>query len=281
MNTIELKETLIKCKNNDFQLDEFVNLTELTTAMIREIGNVDPVLRDNLIYSSFCQMIVQGVYSHEELSTILKTCMDTEHLFFKIGEVETDSVFTRSFSSLIIGVILHVNLKKDFLTPDEIENIHTLLVKYLDQEQDIRGLVPEKGWAHSIAHVADALDELVKQPSLSTESVENVFTAILNKMTYDKSHFLYDEDERMVIPVMAMLKRGLDESVICERITELINDLKRNFSDGDQAYFVYRANAKQFLTSLFFHLDMKKQNSGIQNTIKQGMIEINQPYYQM
>lgn len=281
MNTIELKETLITCKNNDFQLDEFVNLTELTTAMIREIGNVDPVLRDNLIYSSFCQMIVQGVYSHEELSTILKTCMDTEHLFFKIGEVEADSVFTRSFSSLIIGVFLHVNLKNDFLTPDEIENIHTLLVKYLDQEQDVRGLVPEKGWAHSIAHVADALDELVKQPSLSMESVEKVFTAILNKMTYDKSHFLYDEDERMVIPVMAMLKRGLDESVICERITELINDLKQKFSDGDQAYFVYRANAKQFLTGLFFHLDMKKQNLGIQNTIKQGMIEINQPYYQM
>lgn len=60
MNTTELKEILTTYKNNDFQMDGSVNISEFTTVMLREIGNVDPVLRDELIYSSFSQMILHG-----------------------------------------------------------------------------------------------------------------------------------------------------------------------------------------------------------------------------
>ena len=41
-------------------MDGFVYSLKLITAILREIGNVDPVLRDELIYSSFSQMILRG-----------------------------------------------------------------------------------------------------------------------------------------------------------------------------------------------------------------------------
>ncbi|WP_404451389.1 DUF2785 domain-containing protein [Virgibacillus necropolis] len=281
MNTTELKETLMTYSGNDFQMDESNNISELTTAMLREIGNVDPKLRDELIYSSFCQMILQDFYSIEELKAILGTCLDDKHLLYRVGKAGDDSVFTRSFSTLIIAVILHVNLQKNFLTIDDIDEVYESLLKYLDQEQDVRGLVPEKGWAHSIAHVADALDELVKQPNLLNEKLESVFTAILNKMAFNKDHYHYDEDERMVIPVVAMLERGLSESMVCEKIAATGNDIKQNFSTGGQSYFIYRANVKQYLSSLYFHLEAKEQNVEVRTSIKQAIKEINQPYYQM
>ncbi|ASN06958.1 DUF2785 domain-containing protein [Virgibacillus necropolis] len=281
MNATELKETLMTYKNNNFQMDESISISELTTAMLREIGNVDPELRDELIYSSFSQLILEDSYSDGELKRILTTCMDTDHLFYKIGEIGKDSVFTRSFSSLIIAMILLVNLQKNFLASNDIEQISVSLLKYLDQEQDIRGLVHAKGWAHSIAHVADALDELVKQPNLSIENAENVFTAIFNKMAFNKDYFHYEEDERMANPVIAMLQRGFSESMVCEKIAELANELKQNFSTGDQAYFVYRANIKQFLRSLYFHLETIEKNVEVRNSIKQALEGINQPYYQM
>lgn len=281
MNTKELKETLLVYKNNDFKLDGSTNISELTAAMLREVGNVDPVLRDELIYSSFCQMVLQDCYSDEVLKDILETCLDEKHLFYEIDTVDEDSVFTRSFSSLIIAVILNVNLQRDFLTSDDIEKVYELLLKYLGQEQDVRGLVPEKGWAHSIAHVADALDELVKQPNLSAGDLKNVFVAILNKMAFNKGYLHYDEDERMVIAVVAMLKRGLYESMVCEKIAAIGSDVKQNFSTGEQSYFIYRANVKQFLSSLYFHLEMKGQNVEVRTSIKQALQEINQPYYQM
>lgn len=281
MNTTELKETLTTFKNNEFRMNESINITELTSAMLSEIGNVDPVLRDKLIYDSFSQMIFKDLYSDKELKEILNTCFNHEHLFYKIEEAGEDSVFTRSFSSLIIAVILNVNLQRNLLTSNDIEKVYDNLLNYLDQEQDVRGLVPEKGWAHSMAHVADALDELVKQPNLSSGYLEIIFEAILNKITGNKNHFHYDEDERMVIPVIAMLQRGLDESIVCEKITQLANDVKENFSTGDQSYFIYRVNVKQFFGSLYFHLETKNQNAVIRTSIKQALKEINGAYYQL
>lgn len=281
MNTIELKETLMAYKNNDFEMNESINISKLTTAMLREIGNVDQELRDELIYSSFSQLILEDFYSDEELKDILTVCLDKDHLFYEVGEVEEDSVFTRSFSSLIIAMILLVNLQRNFLASTDIEVVSASLLKYLDQERDVRGLVHEKGWAHSIAHVADALDELVKQPNLSIENAENIFTAIFNKMAFNKDYFHYEEDERMVNPVIAMLQRGLNESMVCEKIAELATELKQKFSTGDQTYFIFRANVKQFLRSLYFHLETIEENTEIRNSIKQALKEINQPYYQM
>jgi hypothetical protein len=43
------------------------------------------------------------------------------------------------------------------------------LIKYINLENDLRGYVPEKGSSHSIAHVADAFDELVKSPKINRE----------------------------------------------------------------------------------------------------------------
>lgn len=88
---------------------------------------------------------------------------------------------------------------------------------------------------------------------------------------------MMDEDERMVIPVIAMLQRGLNESMVCRSY----HYIKKKFPTGDQSYFIYRANLKQFLGSLYFHLDHKEQNVETQDSIKQGLSEINQPYYQM
>lgn len=69
-------------------MDGSVNISELTTAMLGEIGNVDRVLRDELIYSSFCQLILHGFYSNEELKDILNICTDNEHLFYEMGRLK-------------------------------------------------------------------------------------------------------------------------------------------------------------------------------------------------
>lgn len=281
MKTLELKDTLMTYKDNEYKLDDSIDLSELTQSMMREIGNLDSVLRDELIYSSFSQMILQGLYSDEELENIFNRCLDHEHLFYEIGKTGDDSVFTRSFSSLIIAVILHVNLQKNFLSSADIELVSQLLLKYLDAELDTRGLVPGKGWAHSIAHVADALDELVKQPKLLPEKLNEIYNAIQNKITVNIECFTFDEDERLTIPVVTMLQQGLSEKFVCEKIVAIGLEVKKNSSAGDQSYFVYRANVKRFFSSLYFHLTAKEQNINVRKSIKQAIMEINQSFYQL
>ncbi|WP_085524676.1 DUF2785 domain-containing protein [Tuberibacillus sp. Marseille-P3662] len=279
MNMLELKEFLHTIKSNNFHIDASFNKSELTSALLNHLGVSDPVLRDDLIYTCFSHMITNNFYTTEELSHILDTCLDNNHLFYGIGKTDHDSAFTRSFSSLIIAAVLNVNVQENFLTYNHVKRVSELLLKYLYMEQDVRGLVNEQGWAHSIAHVADALDELIKQPSLSISDYKNIFSAITSKMCFNQDYFHFEEDERMVIPIVEMLRRGLDEHIVNSRINEITTDLNRNLFVDDPQLFICRSNFKQFLRSLFFHLQFKNQNLELKREMEQALNQMSQLYY--
>jgi len=59
---------------------------------------------------------------------------------------------------------------------------------------------------------------------------------------------LYEEDERMALPVATLLQNGLQEEVVCDTIKQIAQDLNDKFTD-DVKLFNYRTNMKQFLRS--------------------------------
>jgi hypothetical protein len=279
MNEKELKLILTQFKENNFQRLETIDVGTLTNAILHHIGSTDPVLRDHLIYPSLTNLIINNHYPRPELNRIMKVCLDETHLFYKINEADEDAVFTRAFSSLIIAVLLHVNRQSSFLTDDEIDDIAVKLMEYVNKEVDVRGFVEEKGWAHSIAHIADALDELVNQPEISTARLEEIAQAIIMKMDFEKEHYLFEEDERMVTTMVSLLQKDMNQHYIKEKISEVTSELKQNFIDGNKRHFIRRANFKQFLRSLFLHLEVINKHEELRTYLRQELISINQPYY--
>ena len=152
-------------------------------------------------------------------------------------------------------------------------------MEYVEKENDVRGYVEEKGWAHSIAHIADALDELVKQPDLSEKRLEEIANTIMDKMYFNKGYFLFEEDERMVTAMISLLQRGIDTQFILNKIDDLTNELKENFSRLIESYFMQRTNFKQFLRSLLLHLEVIDKHEELGVHLKQALKSINQPYY--
>ena len=76
-------------------------IQHLITFMIENIGNTDPFIRDTLIYSGFCELILNEKVTIEQVTHILQTCIDDEHLYLNIHLSEqSDAVFVRSFSAL-------------------------------------------------------------------------------------------------------------------------------------------------------------------------------------
>ncbi|WP_026908728.1 DUF2785 domain-containing protein [Paucisalibacillus globulus] len=279
MNEKELKIILTQFKENNFQSLGTIDVGTLTTSMLHHIGSTDPELRDHLIYPSLTNLIINNHYPRPELNRIMKVCLDEKHLFYKINEADEDAVFTRAFSSLIIAVLLHVNRQNSFLAEEEIDEISVKLMEYVDKEYDVRGFVEEKGWAHSIAHVADTLDELVNQPELSNARLEEIAQTIIKKMYFDKDYFLFEEDERMVTTMVSLLQRGVDQQIVREKINEITSELKQNFIDGNKGHFMQRTNFKQFLRSLLLHLEVINKHEELRTHLKQTLISINQPYY--
>ncbi len=101
-----LKDQLYEIADNDFALPEQAKAMPRALEMLPHLGSPDAELRDDLIYSTLATWILADKFEDDELKTLLKQLLTDEHIFFKLGETDTDSVFMRSFSMLIIPLIL-------------------------------------------------------------------------------------------------------------------------------------------------------------------------------
>lgn len=281
MKANELKSILSQYKESNFQNLSSVPVPIITEAMLEHIGNTDPILRDSLIYPCFTNLIINGHYPRPELNRIVTVCLDEEHLFYRITQDDEDAVFTRSFSSLIIAVLLFVNVKETFISDEALDVVASKIIDYVKKEEDVRGFVEGKGWAHSIAHIADTLDELVKQPQLKESRLEEIVLLILEKMNFDKDYFLFEEDERMVVPIISLLQKGIDPSFLYGQIDNIVIELQQNYSQNNTKPFIQRTNLKQFLRSLLLHLEVLNKQEKLCEHLRSALKSINQPYYNL
>lgn len=270
----ELKNVLKEIQNGQKNWDE-ENKVKIVKSMIKHIGSIDSELRDQLIYGSFYQLIIEkNIIEHVMLVEILDLSLG-DLLFKEIGENGTDTVFTRSFTSLLIALILYRDNKDNFLSKSMVYKIKNRLIDYINLENDLRGYVSIKGWAHSIAHVADAFDELVKSPKVNQEFYIVILKTLWNKIFVSTSVYIHDEEERIIIPILEMLNRGLDQKeiqILVQNVPiELKNQKKR--IEEEQYWFLY-SNCKTFLKS--FYIKVKSNNNLIllRNSLEKCLSEI-------
>jgi hypothetical protein len=253
-----LKDQLYEIADNEFALPEQAKAMPRALEMLPHLGSPDAELRDDLIYSTLATWILADKFEEDDLKALLRQLLTAEHLFYKLGEADTDSVFMRSFSMLIIPLILSWHRQRPFLMPYELREVKVKLLDYLEKEQDLRGFVLDedeagepKGWAHAIAHTADALDDLVRCKEMGSEELVEILTAIRQKAAESKLVFVHLEDERLVTPVIAVLGRKVltppDVQSWLAGFVPLAQQ-KEPFPD------CYRQaqNVKNFLRSLYF-----------------------------
>ncbi|TFB22807.1 DUF2785 domain-containing protein [Filobacillus milosensis] len=239
---------------------------ELTESMLNHIGSTDPELRDGLIYPQFVTFILENKYSKKEIENILDRCLNN---------LKSDNVYERSFSVLVIAVILHQHQ----FNSQKLSTITTCLTLYITQETNIVGQVEDEGWVHSIAHGADAISEIAKQPHLTNNDLEKLFHVLNEKMHYDQGVFTADEDERVAVAVNTMLVNGLNNEVFIKAIQQVKTDLVNQMATGNQLYFNSRMNYKAFLRSLYFIKKEKDDHQELNQFIERTIIEISQIYY--
>lgn len=249
----DLKSMLTDIKDGTVRLQE-LDEGRVIQSMLHHIGSTDAELRDQLIYTLFYRFIIEDEHLTNEQLTNLSNTTLKYHLFHGIGETSSDTVFTRAFSTLLIALILYQDRQQGFLSETNLEMLKRKLLAYLDCEIDTRGYVPTKGWAHAIAHVADAFDELVLHPHLDETEFVEILEALWDKVMFP-TVYLHDEDERLLNPIFALLERGMDE----HEIIVLLDGLPAQLSAQKQQlepehYWHVVHNMKTFLKSFFVKL---------------------------
>ncbi|NMH74666.1 DUF2785 domain-containing protein [Bacillus sp. RO2] len=250
-----LKHELLTIEEKKILEDETFRDT-LIDSMMKHIGSTDPILRDNLIYSNFAKFINSGFIPQSKVHNMLEICLDERHLFYKIGEERTDSVFTRSFSSLVVALIL-ANDDGRYIDSIRLLEIKTVILEYLDKEMDTRGFVKNKGWAHSIAHGADMLSALVSHAhfeiNLLTDVLKAIKTCLLKEVVYQD-----EEDERLIFAIVALLEQGMETQVLISWIKDLSYILKKEYINHGQTkpFYQNKMNVTIFLKSLYFRMKL-------------------------
>jgi len=274
---VELKTKLKQFASDKGMLPSPGEMEALIQAMLAYIGAVDSELRDDLIYPTLAGWIMRGeVLSSEQCRGIFNIMQDEKHLLLGLGEKDTDTVFTRTFSALQLPPLLIRHRQTPYLDSSQVMRAKENLLRYIREENDRRGYVEGKGWAHGIAHSADALDDLVQCSELSIDDLREILATLVPVIAYIEFTYGFGEDERLVTPVIAILRRGLIPmgemkdwlAVLVSRVTEQEAITRR---------VVARANVKNFLQSLFFRTRWATESPELQQAIDDLLNEMN-PY---
>ncbi len=202
------KEFWFSLSRKDFQIPEGYTHSNLTEILFSYLASTDPDLRDEIAYTVYANWLKREMYSREELKSHVEKLLS--NLDKGIGETGSDTVFLRTFSILLLAEIVHNDNKKAILEEEQVKRILEKGLWYLEAEQDPRGYVTIKGWAHALAHTADLLLVLALNRNIDGADLSKILSAISTKMVHSTAHvYIHGEDERLASAILEILRRDL------------------------------------------------------------------------
>jgi hypothetical protein len=243
-------------RDHNYAVPEGFDITDLTLDLLDYLGSPDPDLRDDIAYYTLAYWVARGHYTPDQLRGLAMQLV--ANLSVGLGEQETDSVFRRSFSALMLGEIVRRDNKTPFLSPNEVGNLLRWSLEYLADERDLRGYSPEHGWIHAAAHTADLLRMLAQSRFVTANDLETILMALADKITRPTSTiYVHDEDERLVEAVFAVLGRNLLTRPFLaswlERLVAVMGLAPKDAPFDPETHAAYQ-NTKHFLRSLYIRL---------------------------
>ncbi|MBC1431428.1 DUF2785 domain-containing protein [Listeria welshimeri] len=244
-----------KLKQNEYKLPKDLKTSDkIIDIMLSNLSSTDSILRDTIAYHIFSEWLVikDNLTIHQKMR-IYNYSVNKKNLLFKIDKIDSDAVFQRSFLALIIALLLENNKIHAFLNDKEIEKIFILLNELLKKEQNMLSFVEGEGWSHCIAHTADALDELIYQPTIKNSDVKIIMNSISDFYKTNTVILTGEEDERLsniIITALFMKKISYEEVTnwlitLAESIPNLLPEIPL-------------INIKQFTQTLLIKLSVLK-----------------------
>lgn len=218
-------------------------------------AETDPILRDKCGYEILAAWVYRdNLLRGEELEALRQKLVPG--MIFKIGESDSDSIFRRSFSALYMSILAAEDLRKPFLSDTAFKDTLNTALRCYASERDLRGYVPEKGWAHATAHVADLLKFLGRNRQLSVDDQKRIVAGVSQRCRTASSVFGWGEDSRIAAALLSVVSRkDFEDSAFDEWFETLVTENKALWKAptiSTQAYVSVRTQ-----TNVLAHLAAK------------------------
>ncbi len=223
-------------------------LDQLALALLDNYSSTDPALRDSLSYTLLERLMSEERVSANTVIEVAHKSIDAEHLFWRIGEKETDSVFMRAFSILTVPIVLQYYEKHPPIPEPLWDSLLEATLRYATLEDDWRGYVLHKGWAHAAAHLADALGSLGSKDCLDGRTVKAVLTALHDVATVPVA-LGHTEDDRLAYGAFTLIE---SQRLSAESVMAWLDSFPWIPAGNVGMETIRGANANHFLRSLYF-----------------------------
>lgn len=239
-------------KANGLRVPEDRPLADLTTELTAMLGDPDPSVRDGIAYPTLAAWIADGVY--DELLEGLGDGM-AAGLAVGLGEEGTDTVFRRSFSVLVLAECIERDNTEHLVSANTMVSWGDRIASWFVRERDLRGWVPGHGWAHAMAHGADAIATLAASEAMGRLELTVLLDVIADRLLLPTGHFLvHGETDRLARATMRVLRRDLVALEVLEPWLVRLGQSARAHGLGDTDPYLVTGNVQSFLRSLHLQL---------------------------
>lgn len=229
------------------------SLPELTAELTVMLGDPDPETRDGLAYPTLTTWINRGVY--DDLLPGLGDGM-AAGLGVGLGERGSDTVFRRSFSARVLGSCLDRDNRRPLVPGFKVLEWGDRVMAWLLRERDVRSYVPGKGWAHTVAHGADALGTLAESPHVASPELSVILDVVAERLLMPVDQvFGSGEHDRLAAAAIRVVRRNvLSIDALEPWVARLADAAGAMSSPEDRDPFLVGGNAQGFLRALHLQL---------------------------
>jgi len=234
-------------------------LNDLTAELVSMLGSLDSVERHCIAYPVLATWLSQGVYDD-----LLVTFGDgvATGLNIGLGDVDSDRVFRRALSASVLASCVTRDNAAHLLPIDAIVTWADSGLTWFVREQDLRGFVPHRGWAHAVAHGADLIGALARSRHFDVTELTVLLDVIADRLVAPTAYRLtHGEDDRLAYATMAILHRDALSPDLLEawvgRLDATANRLPPDDSGpADEWPSAHVHNTRSFVRALYLQLAM-------------------------
>lgn len=242
------------------------------------LGSSNSELRDRIGYEFFTYWLRNDKLADETRKTLLRDL--SERIASLPADEPTDAVFSRSFSALILAEIMRSDAARPFMSAGDRESLLSLALRALANENDYRGLEPDLGWVHPVAHQSDLLWRFALHPMTSATQARAILAGVRRKVAITEASYHFNEGDRMARIVSTIAGKQLVDSESMIRWLASFGT-PQSMPDWDDAYKSQRGmaelhNSKQFLRALSDQLHDMGVEPAIQDALSDVLRRFNQ-----
>lgn len=226
-------------------------LADAAAELTALLSCADPYIRHDVAYTLLATWVERGRFDDLLPGLGDGICAG---LRVGLGQEDTDTVFRRSYSALLLASVVARDNTARVVHPGVVLRWADHALHWFLTERDLRGHTTTSGWAHAVAHGADLLDALARSRHLHAAELGVVLEAVAQRLARTPPYHLHHtEEDRLASATMAIVRRdALTADALAAWVARLVEPLGHDLAGP---YAAAHVNTLHYLRAL--HLELR------------------------